>query len=261
MNHQIWLNGFLGAIAAIALIVLGQLILYRRAKERAEDLARKGLAKWRKVTFMDLIVTCDDEAYSLSRLQIYIWTVFIIISYSAFFAATWTLPEIQNNLLMLMGLNVATTAASTAVYSVKSNSKVQTPVILAAPLATEPTVAFTAAPVVVSAGEAQPALGPPAPPAAPVLSAVAQAVPPQPLKEPIFVHDIFFESDNSLDLPRTQMFAWTVIILFAWVIQVFLMFRNAPNAEAMTKLPDVTLGLTVLMGISNGAYLGLKAAK
>jgi hypothetical protein len=73
--------------------------------------------------------------------------------------------------------------------------------------------------------------------------------------EPNFVKDIFFESEGSLDLPRTQMFGWTIISILMFSVMLLKSF-----ADGSPSLPDIPTGLVVLMGASHGAYLGTKAA-
>ena len=74
--------------------------------------------------------------------------------------------------------------------------------------------------------------------------------------EPDFWRDIFFESEDSLDLPRTQMFVWTIISLCVFFFKLYQLL----TADNLQFLPDIPTGLVVLMGVSHGAYLGTKAA-
>ena len=73
---------------------------------------------------------------------------------------------------------------------------------------------------------------------------------------PMFVQDIFFETNGNLDLPRTQMFAWTVLILLGYVMLVVRSF-----VIGHSQLPDIPVGLVALMGTSHAMYLGTKAAR
>jgi len=52
------------------------------------------------------------------------------------------------------------------------------------------------------------------------------------------------------------MFIWTIISLVTFAILLIKSFEGTP-----TQLPDIKSGLVALMGISNRAYLGAKAAK
>lgn len=192
INWGIWGGG----IAVLFLIGL-QAWLVRRARQNARTTGSN-----RVVKFWDLIVTGDDEKYSLSRFQLYLWFVVIVVSYTAVCFATGELLELSEGLNALLGINVAAAVASSAIAL--KDDKRQIPKAAA----------------------------------------------------PDFVRDIFFESDASLDLPRTQMFAWTVIIALGYIAMVVKSFQvEAPH------LPDVPLSLAALMGISHGAYLGAKAAE
>jgi hypothetical protein len=72
---------------------------------------------------------------------------------------------------------------------------------------------------------------------------------------PHFMRDIFFPAGDSLDLPRTQMFIWTIVSL-----GVFAVLFYESWIAGKPSLPDISSGLVALMGLSNGAYLGVKAA-
>lgn len=41
------------------------------------------------------------------------------------------------------------------------------------------------------------------------------------LCNPNFFVDVFFDAKNSLDVPRTQMFAWTIVVSGVYLVQVF----------------------------------------
>jgi hypothetical protein len=205
----------LGALMSLSLIILFQTFLVK--------MARKQAGANRDVRFMDLIITCEDESYSLSRLQMYVWTVVIIVGYGAVFFSTPGVPFIPESLYILMGINFANSVASTAINTYKS-----TP-----PPAAPPLAGLGAGPAAQPAPAPQPAAATP----------------------PDFIKDIFFESAGSLDLPRTQMFIWTVVSVGVFIVMLVNSFGSTP------KLTDISNGLVALMGISNGAYLGAKAAK
>src|SRR5215467_3132538 len=50
--------------------------------------AASAAAQRRYVAFFDLIVTGDDNHYSLSRLQVYLWTVVAIVGFAAITVAS-----------------------------------------------------------------------------------------------------------------------------------------------------------------------------
>lgn len=191
-----------GAVAALGAVVsfaLFQAFLLGKARK----------VRGRPVRMFDLIVTSQDNSYSLSRLQIYIWTVVVLAAMAAVWGARGKLPETLesiHNLCILMGLNVATAVSSTAIYYQKERN--------------------------------------------------GQAPTKRSDKEPDFWSDIFFEAPGSLDLPRTQMFAWTVVSVLIFGVQVA---RSVAGDEP--RIEDLSPLLVAFMGISNGAYVGTAAAK
>jgi hypothetical protein len=197
-------RGILGAAIGIVFVLFIQTALVRAARRMATGR--------RVVVFMDPIVTTEDEKYSLSRFQMYLWTGLVLDAFVAVALARLEFPDIPQNLYLLMGINFAAAVTSTAIYTVKPAQPPATP------------------------ATAMPAPGP----------------------QPNFVADIFFESGDkaSIDLPRTQMFLWTIIIALGFVVLTINRF-----VVGNPILPDVPTGVLVLMGISQGAYLGSKAAQ
>ena len=197
-------RGVIGGVTAVLLLLWFQYELVASARAANPK---------RVVLFWDLVVTGDDEKYSLSRLQLYLWFVVIITSYTAVCFAKGALIQLSEGLNLLLGINAAAAVTAT-VLTPQPTATVQTPL---------------------AAGAA---------PAAPVANAA-----------PNFVRDIFFEKPGSLDLPRTQMFAWTVVLILGFILVVVKSFK-----EGKPELPEVPPSLAALMGISHGAYLGAKAA-
>ncbi len=187
----------IGSVGAFLILFIFQLLLVHEARIRAQKLDKPN-----KVKLMDLIVTSDDGRYSISRLQMYLWTFAVVIGFGAIFmyGYKYTIPDIPGTLYMLMGVNLAATVTSTAINTAR-NEKVSK-------------------------------------------------------VEPDFWRDIFFESEDSLDLPRTQMFVWTIISLCVFFFKLYQLL----TADNLQFLPDIPTGLVVLMGVSHGAYLGTKAA-
>jgi uncharacterized membrane protein len=192
-NIRIW--GFLGALIAFVLLLALQSYLIKSGRKRA--------AGTRVVRFWDMIITSEDENYSLSRLQMYLWTVVVVIGFVAVFVSTRDWPTIRQNLYLLMGVNFAASVTSTGVFLAKKNEV---------------------------------------------------EIPPD---QPDFVKDIFFERKKvSLDLPRTQMFVWTIVSLCFFAIKLIQSF-----VVGTPRLPDIPFGLVVLMGVSHGAYIATKATE
>ncbi len=191
-----------GAVGASLILFIFQLLLVNIAKKRARELGNPS-----KVKLMDLLVTDEDGRYSISRLQMYLWTFAVVIGFGAVFmyGCKHIIPDIPQSLYMLMGVSLAATVASTGINTAR-NDKVQR-------------------------------------------------------GNPDFWKDIFFESEDSLDLPRTQMFLWTIISLCVFFFLLYKSLALAANDPSLPpSLPDIPTGLIVLMGISQGAYLGTKAA-
>lgn len=189
-------RGSLGGMVAFLFLLSLQSALVAAARRRATQQGTN-----RVVKFMDLIITSEDENYSLSRLQFYLWTFFVVIGFGSVFMAKFQIPAIPQNLALLMGVNLSSSVLSTAITSAKPGIK-------------------------------------------------------QTIDPPDFVRDVFFESADSLDLPRTQMFIWTVISLLIFSVMLIKSF-----IDGSPLLPEFPLGLVALMGLSQGAYLGAKAAK
>lgn len=82
---------------------------------------------------------------------------------------------------------------------------------------------------------------------------VVKGIPPK-ADKPRFFTDVFLDSKMTLDLPRIQMFVWTIIILVGYLIVLVEHYY-----QGLPSLPVIPEGLIVLMGISHGAYLGSKA--
>lgn len=205
-----------------AVVILGILFVLHTALFVATWKTARGR---RPVVFLDIIVTGDDNCYSLSRLQVYLWTIVIAVGFSAMTFATGTFATIPSNLWLLMGVNLGAAVAATAITANKASSaQAASATTIVSPL--------------------------PAPP------------PPVPAQRPSFLRDIFYESGiaPSLDLPRTQMFLWTVITLVTYVV-LFVTKFPALDVSNATALLDVPTGMLALMGISQGAYLGAKAAR
>lgn len=206
--------GLLGGLGMFAALAVVHVALFVAASHEA--------ANRRPVAFFDIVVTGDDNSYSLSRLQVYLWTLVVAIGFAATTLATGQFATIPNNLAILMGVNLGAAVASTAITTAKANGAQQAAV-----------------------ANIVPPIAPPPPPAVP-------------MRPPNFVRDIFYESGvvASLDLPRTQMFFWTIVTLITYIA---LFVTNFPVGAPV--MPEVPIGMVALMGISHGAYLGAKAAR
>ena len=206
--------GLWGALVMAGFLLIAQTALFRMAVK----LDRRSGDR-RHPTFFDLVVTREDNRYSISRLQVYLWTVAAVISYAAVATATHRFVAVPQNLALLLGVNLGAAVSSTAIYTAQESKRQASGAPAERP------------------GRAE--------------------------RVPSFARDIFFESDQptSLDLPRTQMFLWTVVTLATYaIIMVWTFPAIAAPANGSPSLPDIPLGMVGLMGISQITYLGAKAA-
>jgi hypothetical protein len=70
------------------------------------------------------------------------------------------------------------------------------------------------------------------------------------------------DDDGIADLSKIQLMTWTIIAIAIWVYLVALRLGDIAWADTLTKdtasLPDIPAALMVLMGLSQGGYLGKK---
>lgn len=294
-------RGIAGAFFAILFFLLFHLLLQKYAE--------KSLNK--KLTFFDLIVTSEDNCFSLSRFQIYIWTVWVVIAFCQVAFASPVpntgpaLPTMPNNLAVLMGISGFTAALSTAISSQATKIEFYF-------TEDEFTSGLSAGRLHAAIASAGYTLNIPASFTKDIdwlnyllkvnnfydeiekqksdqlsKSTCAQKLhniyqqtnkiedrialnrcllqeffPEETPKSkrafwPDFFRDIFLDNENTLDLPRTQMFIWTIVILIA---NIFEFLKGYQSGGYPSQLINVGDGLLILMGVSNGAYLGVKAA-
>jgi hypothetical protein len=197
-----------GAAGMFVFLLIAQTGLSRAA-------ARAAAGK-RPVVFFDVVVTGDDNRYSLSRLQAYLWTIVVALAFAGVTVGTGQFATVPRNLVLLMGVNLGAAVAATAITTSQ-------------------------------AGKPRPAGSP---------------APPNPAR-PSFVRDLFFESGlpGSLDLPRTQMFLWTIVMLATYVVLFLQAFPAVAPSHGAAELLDVPSGMLALMGVSQATYLGAKAAR
>ena len=102
--------GAVGALVALVLLIAVQTLLVKLARRYHPALR-----------FFDLLVTGDDNRYSLSRFQVYVWTALVIIVFGALTFARFRFADFPPNLLLLMGVNLASAVAATAITTAKRN--------------------------------------------------------------------------------------------------------------------------------------------
>ena len=148
--------------------------------------------------------------YSLMRTQLAVWLFVVLSSYLTIWAITSDLDGIPATVLVLVGISSTTALGSLIIDE-------RTP-----PTPVEPTA-------VSSPATAAPTTSP--------LERTSQG----------FLKDILSET-SGLSVHRFQLFAWTVVLAFVFVVSVY-------NDLAMPAFDATLLGL---MGLSSATYLGLK---
>jgi hypothetical protein len=78
-------------------------------------------------------------------------------------------------------------------------------------------------------------------------------------KPPAGTGDVFTADDGGPDLNKLQITAWTCVAIVVYLIQFARVFKTIPKHGAPgCDVPDIDTTLMVLMGLSQGAYLGKK---
>jgi hypothetical protein len=186
------------------------------------------------------LVIGEDGTPSTSKFQMVVWTAAVAFAFLAIYQIRFSagycqdLPGLPTNLLIAMGISVATTVSAKSI-AVTSQAKQD------------------AAAAGVAAATALAGL-PPAP-----------VVPPQPSLSGIFSGD-----DGTPDLGKVQVVLWTLIAVGVFLSEVFALIHNpgSPHFDAQLGhnvwdlgLPDIGQTLMILMGLGHGAYIGKKIAE
>ncbi len=75
------------------------------------------------------------------------------------------------------------------------------------------------------------------------------------------IGDLFTDDKGVPDLPKTQMLFWTVLAVAIFLINVIALadtFATCSLGSKGCKFPDIDTTLMALMGLGQGAYLGVK---
>jgi hypothetical protein len=204
------------------------------------------------------ILWSTRNTYSLSRLQITLWTLLVFSALAAACAcrayglfteaggpgtlATAMGIHIPNALLAAMGISVASAAASPAILSMKSQG--------AAPSQTDMQTAAKR-----FGGD---------------VFAVGRVMV-RPDDCPPLVKDLFRSDDaaaaGTVDVGKVQQFIVTLLLLSVYFAMLLQMFWSGqapdladPKAKGVTALPPLSDGFVWLMGVSHAGYLAYKAA-
>lgn len=195
------------------------------------------------------------NAYSLSRLQVVLWTMLVLSALAAvaacrahgLFAAADTAGmttalniEIPNELLLVMGISVASGAAAPAILSLKAQ---------AAPVLPQQVNAAAA-----RVGDAVGAVG---------------HVLVRPDRRPPLIKDLFQGDEvakaGTVDMGKLQQAIVTLILWGAYLGMLVELFAsgassNAGKSAGSTALPPMAENFVYLLGISHAGYLAYKAA-
>jgi hypothetical protein len=188
----------------------------------------------------------QDGQPSSSKLQFWLWTLVALFSYVAIYAArlldahsTEAIKEIPHNLLIAMGMSIATATGAKSITS----SYVQSGKVTKPQAAASNTAANQGA-----GGNAQQ-------PQQPQQAGQANA---KPGAKASSISMLFTDDDGTPDLSKIQMLAWTVISIGIYLISVGYEVGSKDPAKLAQGLPDIDTALMVLMGLGQGAYLGKK---
>lgn len=179
--------------------------------------------------------------YSLSRLQLFSWTIVIAAGFFAMAIQQKTLDiEIHENLLILMGFSLTAAVGSQAIKSYKSSKPLR-----------------DAEGKIVYEDEAKK-----------IPKTVLSALKPEE-REKTQRHftDVFSVEeanyDDMLDLGKFQMFWWTVVALGLYFFVIWSALATGEycetiNGKQVCSLPQISSTIAALMGLSQGAYLANK---
>ncbi len=219
MSREIWLFLLLVALGILAMVLVGYF-------------KRRGCL-W---LFVD-----ERGKYSLSRMQLFSWTVVVAAGFFAMAIQQKTLDiEIPENLLILMGFSLTAAVGSQAIKSYKSSKPVR-----------------DAKGEIVYEDEKKEKP-----------KTVLKELTPEE-REEVKRHftDVFSVEetgyDDMLDLGKFQMFWWTVIALGLYLFMILSALATGQYCETISgkqvcSLPEISSTIVALMGLSQGAYLATK---
>ncbi len=207
MSKEIWLFLLIIGLGILAMVLIGYY--------------KKGGSFW---LFVD-----ERGKYSLSRLQLFSWTIVVTAGFFAMAIQQRKLDiQIPENLLILMGFSLAAAVGAQAIKSYKICKMVKN-----------------------EKGELKS-----------VLKDLSRE---EREKEPRHFTDVFSvdETDynDMLDLGKFQMFCWTVVALGLYFFMIWNALETGQycgNENNVCSLPDISSTVVALMGLSQGAYLANK---
>jgi hypothetical protein len=190
--------------------------------------------------FLGILVD-DRGRFSLNHLQTVVWTLVVVSLVSGVFFGRliegvaepleFTIPE---RVLGLLGISIG---AAVTVGAVKSTKKAESE-----------SAAVRPAPGVVVAQGARAGLK----------LATYQATGRPPFLGQVFMLEEGSYADDVVDVTKFQSFAFTIVLVVAYVGMAINAIVEAKTAARLTSLPDLKGTFLVLLGISYGGYAGGK---
>ena len=183
--------------------------------------------------------------YSLGKSQMAFWGLLVFAAFAAIYALTGTVEQIPPKVLMLLGISGATGLVSIVIGSTKKAAADATLEEELAKLRIEQTE-IEQAKINLAAGAALPAVT--VTRLNDVTNMIAQlSAQPTPTGKASFLADIC-DDGNGVSFHRLQVVLWTLVLGVVFVYSI-------AQSISMPQFPDTLL---MLLGISNGTYLGFK---
>lgn len=249
------------ALALLA-VALGLYALYRTAGAR---ITHEGI---NKANWFLRIISTPSAVASLSQLQIVLWTFAVLASAVYVALLSGQLIEITTGTLVLLGISglatLGTQAHNAGQLAAKQNA--------AATAAKELDAATAAAPT----NSAAPTASAPAPATAATATSTAAALEDPVVKAEIKADDAQSKVDALTKPPESRMPKWTdllvnesddgrreidvtrvQVLLFTVITAGFVLI----TVIATYVIPEIPQGFLILMGISNGVYIGSKVVQ
>jgi hypothetical protein len=214
-----------GLLAVVVLVVLGALCYFAVRSDLLRD------------NDLEPFSPAERKPYSLARTQMAVWFVLILASYATLWAVTGQLGEIPSAVLGLMGVSGGTAVAA---VSIDANRRAERQRLLAeAKKKLDDEIADLTQRIAATPPNVDQLRG--------ELSEKQRALERLDPKSRGFLLDVLSD-DDGVGFHRFQILAWTLLLSFVFVATVY-------NTLAM---PEFSLTLLGLMGLSAGTYLGFK---
>lgn len=209
------------------------------------------------------LIKDENGSSSTSKFQMMIWTATVVFAYLAIFEVRFSqhhpegVPAMPVNVLIAMGISIASTVASKAIAVSKDNAAKDA---AAEDLAQQQAVRIAGTAAVVQGAAQGAAEG-----GAQQVNVAVMAPAAPPVAPPVRDRSgIFMDARGKPDLGKVQVILWTLIAIGVFLSNVFLSMSKTgvcnANQECLTTIPDISQTLMVLMGLGHGAYIGNKLA-